>query len=201
MRNFGKSQQGFTLMEILISTLIFATTVTLMLDLFTQALRINRRVESLRQVAQGTRNFTETLTREIRNGRVSYGGLGSNCPVGNYQYDNNQTLVITTYTEEKLCFYLDSQTEELMVSKNINGNLVSESINPKNFRVKADTFRFVVRPTTDPNPGSSPYNGLQPSVTIFAVFEVKPNPSESAIVLPYQTTISTDVYDIPHYQP
>jgi prepilin-type N-terminal cleavage/methylation domain-containing protein len=201
MRINGKSQDGFTLMEILISTVIFASTVTLMLGLFTSALRINRRVESLRQVAQGTRNFTETLTREIRNGRVNYGGMGSSCPSGNYQYDNNQTLVITTYAEEKLCFFLNTTTEELMVSKSINGNTITESINPKNFKIKSNTFRFVVRPITDPNPGVTPYNGIQPQVTIFAVFEVKLNNAEAPVLLPYQTTISTDVYDIPHYQP
>lgn len=197
-KNNLPTQSGFTLMEIVVSTAIFASTVTLMLGLFNSALKINRRVESLRQVAQGTRNFTETLTREIRNGRVDYSGAGF-CNSFNYGSSNNQGLAIVNHAGEKLCFYLDTTTSELMVSKSVNGSTVTESINPQNFRINTSTFEFVVRPTDNPDTGSAPYIGIQPQVTIFAQFQVQLSTNE-LITLPYQTTISTDVYDIPHFQ-
>lgn len=194
-------QSGFTLMEILVATTIFAGTVLLMLGLFTQALQINRRVQGLRQVAQGTRNFTEALTREIRNGRVAYAGGDLSCSA-DYEADDNQSLLITTQSAETLCFRLmqTGNNGELRVSKKKNVSIIEESINPPGFNIKPGTFRFIVRPTRNPDTGSVPYNGIQPSVTILAEFEVRVNPNEPPVTLPYQTTISTDVYDIPHYQ-
>ncbi len=199
MKSLRKNQKGFTLMEIVVATTIFAGTVTLMLGLLTSALRINRRVEGLRQVAQGSRNFTEMLTREIRNGRIDYSTF-SNCNPNNYISPSNQTLAISTFAEEKICFYLDPTNQELMMSKVVNGSLLTSSINPQNFKIKPDSFRFIVRPKTNPDTGSAPYNGVQPIVTIYAVFETKLNETELPTQLPYQTSIATDVYDIPHEQ-
>ena len=188
-------------MEIVVATAIFAGTVTLMLDLFTSALRINRRVQGLRQVAQGTRNFTDTLTREIRNGRVDYNSFNNNCLSNNYSSTANQGLGLINFAGEEICFYYvntTQQPQQLILSKRVGSSIIQETINPSNFRIKPDTFRFIVRPTRDP--AAAPYDGIQPMVTIFAEFEVTINSKEPPVLIPYQTTISTDVYDIPHQQ-
>jgi prepilin-type N-terminal cleavage/methylation domain-containing protein len=67
-----QAQQGFTLMEIVVSTTIFAVVLTMTLAIFNYALKINRRTEALRQTTQGMRNFTEFLVKEIRNGKIEY---------------------------------------------------------------------------------------------------------------------------------
>lgn len=64
---------GFTLMEIIVSTTIFAFVVTALLSMFNYTLKINRRSEALRQATQGMRNFVEYLVKEIRNGEIDYG--------------------------------------------------------------------------------------------------------------------------------
>jgi prepilin-type N-terminal cleavage/methylation domain-containing protein len=67
-----KSGAGFTLMEIMVATVIFALVAVSLLSLFNFVLKINRRGEALRQAAQDSQNFVEYLVKEIRNGQVDY---------------------------------------------------------------------------------------------------------------------------------
>lgn len=189
-----QSQAGFTLMEIVVSTAIFAVVVSAMLVLFTNTLNINRRVQATRQVSQGTRNFTEMVAREIRNGRVDYASDNANCNSSKYTFDDNQSLAIINKAGERLCFYISASDSSLMVSK----GAVTEKVNPPHFYIKPSTFHFIIRPKTDPSPGSSGTNpGIQPFVTILAEFYYQGNAGENPLLIPYQTSISTDIYDIP----
>ncbi len=185
--------QGFTLMEIVVSTTIFAVTVTLMLSLFNYTLKINRRVQSLRQISQGTRNFTEVLAREIRNGQIDYSSVLPGC-TNNYGSATNSSLGLITKDGDRQCFSISGT--DLVLNKSVSGNTFTENVNPTNFRVKSGSMHFIVRPTTDPY--AAVYPGIQPFVTITAVFEVQLSPNDPIISIPYQTTISTDVYDVPH---
>lgn len=189
-------QQGFTLMEIVVATMIFASTVTLMLGLFNYTLKINRRVQGLRQVSQGTRNFTESLAREIRNGQIDYSARDGNCDAGNYASTDNKSLGVINSAGEHVCFYYRKEDQSLYISKSSPNTSINEPINPVHFTIDNDSFHFYVRPVT--NPKDQPYSGVQPFVSVTAVFSVQLNSGEPILTIPYQTTISTDVYDIPH---
>lgn len=67
------TSSGFTLMEIIVATTIFAFVTVALLSMFNYTLKINRRSEALRQATQGMRNFVEYLVKEIRNGEIDYG--------------------------------------------------------------------------------------------------------------------------------
>lgn len=189
-----KQQTGFTLMEIVVATTIFATSVTLMLTLFNYTLKINRRVQGLRQIAQGTRNFTETLAREIRNGQIDYHSSLAGCN-NDYTSATNSSLGIINQSGDRLCFSISGTN--LNLTKSSSGTTYqAEAVNPANFRVKTGSMHFVVRPTSDPY--TTPYPGVQPFVSVTAVFEVQLSANDPVISIPYQTTISTDVYDVPH---
>lgn len=195
------SQSGFTLMEIIVATAIFVTVVSSVLVLFDYVLKINRRVQGVRQVAQGSRNFTEVLAREIRNGRVDYTSSSSNCDYRNYATSENKSLAITTFNGAQVCLYLDPEAPgQLKVDRrDLTGTVTTESINPPNFTINPDSFRFIVRPTTYPDiavPGSN--KGVQPMVTILAEFKVFAGTNDEQVI-PYQTTISSDVYDVPPF--
>ena len=185
-------QSGFTLMEIVVATLIFATTLTLMLSLFVYTLRVNRRVESLRQVSQGTRNFMEFFIKEVRNGQIDYHSVEPACSAAKYSGSQNQAIAIINSTGEKDCFYL-SGTNFFIIRKG-----VTEQLNPSNFTIDQNSFRFIISPTIDPAPPTPPYPSIQPSVTISAKFIVRLGPGDPPAEIPYQTTISTDNYAIPH---
>lgn len=186
------NQSGFTLMEIVVATMIFATTVTLMLSLFVYTLKINRKVDSLRQVSQGTRNFMEFFIKEVRNGQIDYHSTESACAPANYLSKLNQSVAIVNSNGEKDCFYL-SGTNFFIIRKG-----VTEQLNPPNFTIESGSFAFIVSPNVDPAPSTPPYPSVQPSVTMAGKFIVKLGPGESPAEIPYQTTISTDNYAIPH---
>lgn len=206
MRNFQSTKHnkssGFTLIEIIVATAIFVTVITVILALFNYVLQINRRVQAIRQVAQGSRAFTEILSREIRNGRIDYSQTTGNCNASNYTNFVNQSLAIITADGTQSCIYLVDGASQgypgygyLYIERRNQGGVVSqELVNPPNFSIDPTTFRFMVRPTT--NPFATPAPGVQPTVSIMAQFIIFPGQPDEQII-PYQTSISSDVYNIP----
>lgn len=189
-------------MEIMVSTAIFVGVLTLMLVLFNFTLRINRKVEALRQVSQATRNFTEFLVREIRNGTLDYSGtIDPACPTS-YNTSTNTSLALVNRTGDRQCFFLvtNAQGTNLWVTKrSINGTSTTEQVNPNGVRIDPAFFRIFVRPTSSPQVSSGgSYPGVQPFVTLIMRLSVQLSGGEQAEVIPYQTTVSTDVYTIPH---
>lgn len=193
------SYSGFTLIEVLVSTAIFVTVVSAMLAMFNYTLQINRRVQALREVVQGTRTFAETLTREIRNGRIDYSSWTPECDVGNYKADMNQSLALVSKTGEKLCFYFNKDGQMYLKQQTPNGEISAPIFNSTKFSILKPTFSFIVSPKTDPEEMSDPDTGdypkMQPYVTVVGEFML--DDGKTITTIPYQTTISSDVYDIP----
>lgn len=122
----SKNQQGFTLIEIVVATTVFAIVFVALLSLFNYVLKINRRSEALRQASQGARNFVELLVKEVRNGQVDYfvnnGSSLDNNPsppfagnipcqpplsVGSQTYYNKDNKIAIFNTDNvQECFYL-----------------------------------------------------------------------------------------------
>ncbi len=205
LMNMNRNQQGFTLMEVLVATAIFVLVVSGMLTLFTQTLKINRRVQSVRELVQGTRAFTETISREVRNGRIDYQSWDTDpdCNATNYALRENKSLAILRNNGDKICFYLDEGGDFYMKKKIPSGTTRELVFSADRFRIIPGSFRFNVYPSQDPNPdcgavcSDGSYPEVQPFVTIVAQFELDNSPSEPTSIINYQTTISTDVYDIP----
>jgi len=178
-------------MEIVVATTIFVTSVTIMMVLFNYTLQINRRVDALRQSAQGTRNFAEFLVREIRNGKIDYVTTYSTCQPS-YGSAQNNAIAIVNRAGEPECFYASGTN--LYIEK----SGTTSQINPANLTINSSTFRFIVRPSTNAHPANPPYPGIQPFVTILAQFNTTVAGVSQPVIIPYQTTVSPDIYDIPH---
>lgn len=231
-------QKGFTLMEIMVATVIFAIIFSSMLSLFNYVLKINRRTEAIRQASQDARDFVEFLVKEVRNGQIDYfttggqyntAGVGTSpCtpvnpgqqekPSDNSTYalqDNKLGLFNTDNVEE--CFYFGKSdgtyidaggTPSSTFATSTGGTLVMQKIgitgaqilNPPNSRL--DQLMFLVRPMCDPYtlapcrsyPAGFP--NVQPSVVIMIKFTVT-LPTGETVPLYYQTTVSSNKYDIP----
>lgn len=212
------SQSGFTLMEIVVATSIFAVTITMILTLFNYTLRIQRRTEALRQVSQTMRNVGEFLAKEVRNGQVDYNikdgqivqtAVGT-CPTATLSganagrtYNPSGTQItdrfgIINLEGERECIAYDSVNQKLTITKE---NVGTEDLTPPN--VDITLARFYVRPSKDPytdlpTAGSS-LVAVQPTVTIMLKGQVT-LPTGEVRVMSYQTSVSTSAYNIPNKQ-
>jgi prepilin-type N-terminal cleavage/methylation domain-containing protein len=213
-----KNSSGFTLMEIVVATAIFAVVVTAMMALFNYTLKINRRTEALRQATQGMRNFVEYIVKIVRNGQIDYGvnpdhsslasSIGS-CPrptsVGNntYAQKENTLGLYDDSSLERLCLYLGNSSGTYVGAGVYAGQtLVLEKaggfkqiLNPPNFSV--ENLIFYIRPRKDPYVTTGGLARVQPFVSIVMKVVAK-LPTGEIQPIYYQTTISSDKYDIPN---
>lgn len=75
-----------------------------------------------------------------------------------------------------------------------NGVTGLHAINPKNMRI--DNLSFIIRPLKDPYTATGGYAKKQPLVSIFIKATVQLQTGEQVPVI-YQTTVSSNKYDIP----
>lgn len=219
---YPKRQKGFTLVEIMVATVLFVVVVVALLSLFNYILRINRRSEALRQASQGMRDFVEYLVKQVRNGQINYGYADpggtqpsslpapcSNIVAADYtvapgygtalnKADNKLGLLDTDNNE--ICLYYASAGTTYIGSAIFTGgtNLVLAKGSSPLQILNASNFKinkamFLVQPTKDPySPGNS--KG-QPFVTIIINFQAV-LPTGEQVPIYYQTTVSTSKYDI-----
>jgi prepilin-type N-terminal cleavage/methylation domain-containing protein len=233
--NKNKKQDGFTLMEITVSTAIFAIIMVSLLSLFNYVLKINRRTEALRQASQGMRSFVEYLVKEIRNGQVDYyvsngnvldSRISASSPCGapgslgadTYGLQENKLGIINT-DSIKECFYFAKADGSYVDTVGANASTFSapagsaytmamqkagvtgaQIINPPNLRL--DKLKFLVRPTCNPYSSncssySNSYPKIQPFVTILVKFTAA-LPTGEQVPIYYQTSVSSNQYDIPN---
>src|SRR3989338_4655423 len=104
------NQKGFTLIEALVSTAIFALVVTSVLGVYMTTLQLDTRTKSQRLVLQNTRYIMEFLAKEIRNGSIDYTGT-----------NNSTRLSLVNQLNEAEVVSLDSTNPSkpnLVLSKN-----------------------------------------------------------------------------------
>ncbi len=221
--NKADYRAGFTLMEIIVATAIFAIVSVAMLSLFNTTLKINRKSEALRQATQGVRNFTEFLIKTIRNGQIDYSIDTANflvknpvspCPkpdpIVGYAHDGSNTynsketrLGIVTPEGERWCLFLGDSNGNWVSSGFVGQTLVlkteaglSQILNPPYYQV--ENLMFIIRPQEDPYYDNT--GGLirtQPAISLFMKVVAK-LPSGDTFPIYYQTSVSSDKYDIPN---
>ena len=225
-----KSGAGFTLVEIVVATGIFAIVAVAMMALFNYTLKINRRAEALRQATQGIRNFTEYIVKIVRNGKIDYGVrpdlTGVNTSIGpctgpqpsglgneTYEEKDNRLGLYSEDGSERLCLYLGNTAGAYVGSGIYNGKTLvlqkgasfNQILNPPYFEI--ENLMFLIRPLEDPYydppappppcPGSCTPEGRQPFVSII-IKAIAKLPTGEVQPIYYQTTISSDKYDIPN---
>jgi len=220
---FVSAGKGFTLMEIVVATTIFAIVVSALMSLFNQTLKINRKSEALRQATQGMRSFVEFLVKEVRNGQINYfivnGSVipSPSSPIGpcvspgfldtpTYSEKENKLGIIGSTGEEECVYFGDELGNPLPLGTfkapaGSNYTLVLERssgikkiINPSNFRI--ESLMFLIRPIKDPYTSNGGLSEVQPFVNIDIKF-VAELPTGEKVPIYYQTTVSTNKYDIP----
>lgn len=142
-------QQGFTLIEAVVSTAVFAFVVSSILGVYMSTVQLDRKTRAERAVAQNARFIMEYLAKEVRNGSIRYAGYAGGVADG--------TLKITNQANQNISFYL-SGTDLKIDKAGAISNLNSDS-------VKVNSLSFRVAPTQNPYTPAKTFNE-QPRVTV-----------------------------------
>ena len=170
-------QQGFTLIEAVVASALFAFVVTSMLGIYTSTLKLDARTRAERAVNENGRFIMEFFAKEVTNGHIDY---------ASYQGG------LATTTNEIYLINQGLESEHIYLSGN---NLVLTKIagttNLNSSTVRVTRAQFLVSPAGDPFTPAKTYNE-QPHVTV--ILQLTANyGAKDAIALNLQSTFS-DLY-------
>lgn len=206
------NQAGFTLVEAIVATGVFATMVAAIIGIYLSAVKINRKTDMSRTLSESARFISEFLSKEIKNGDIDFNSgitpctppLRSSDPKGHY-------ISLINVDGDSFCIYTgrDDGIADSPPTPSSPGNLGTNLWMKKNTlsavrlhppNVSLASFIVYINPPYDPCPAPPACDPAlartEPSVTL--VFSLKTNTAIQEIVsAPVQTTISIPRYDFP----
>ncbi len=193
MRALSKNQNGFTLIEAIVATALFAITVSSIVGIYVSTLKINRRTDTIRTATETARFLSEFLSKEVRNGQIDYYGPWQSPCSGTLSAVASKLAIVNTDGDHE-CFYLGDSNgayntagPNLWLIKNSNP---AAKVNGSNVAIPA--FNVYLSPTINPYASGS---SVEPSVSILGTVKANPDPADN-ISIPFETTISIPAYDI-----
>lgn len=182
MNRSSTNQKGFTLIEAIVSTTVFAFLVSSVLGVYIATTRLDARTRAQRAVTQNARYILEYMAKEVRNGTISYTSYPSNTTVG------RTDLYVTNQEGFLERIYYDG-TQNIVLDKSGVG-----TTNLNSTGVRVTRAEFLVSPTVDPLTPAKLSN-LQPTVTV--ILNISANYGgrpEDIVNLPLQTTFTARNY-------
>lgn len=188
-------QKGFTLIEAIVATSIFAFAMVSIIGVYLSTVRINRRTDLIRTASENVRFITEYISKEIRNGQLNYfGPANSPCTLPPFSSSSN-FLSLVNIDGDRLCFYLGNSAGLLSATGPnlwlIKNNYSAVKINSTN--VSITSLIFYVSPTANPYSASLK---IQPRVSVLGSLKANSSALDN-VVMPIQTSVSIPVYDLP----
>lgn len=170
------TNRGFTLIEAVVATTVFAVAMTSMVGVYVSVQRLNSQSSSLQALQQNARFINEDLTKTINNGQIDYARYGS-VP---------QPFATDLYLRDKdqVQIRIYRSGNDLMVDKAGVGTawLTGREVRVLNFQV-------YIWPATNPFPGGTEH----PTVTLYLDMENNLNRRDRTR-LKFQTTMATREY-------
>lgn len=159
MSKFLSKQKGFTLIEAVVATAVFAFIITAILGVYIAISQLDTKTRAQRAVAQNARYITEFIAKEVRNGKIDYASYPSQSA-----HTIESDLYIINQAGEQERFRLNGQNIQLIKAAGTS-NLNSSS-------VKVNKFRVLVAPNTNPFTTTRPPTvNEQPRATIILELE------------------------------
>jgi len=172
--NFPQKQKGFTLIEAIVATALFAFAMVSIINVYLSTVRINRRTELISTASQNVRYISEYLSKEIRNGLINYTGPASSpCTLPPFSSPSN------TFSMINLDLWL------------IKNSFSAVKVNTSD--VQITSLNFYVQPTSDPYLSSLK---TQPRVSVIGSLKAISGPQDN-VTMPIETSISLPLYDLP----
>lgn len=149
-----RDKNGFTLMEAIVATAVFAFVVSSVLGVYLSVIQLDAKTRSQRAVTQNARFVTEYIAKEIRNSTIDYAAYA-----GGTAANTDTEIFFMNQANEATHIYLNG--ENLVLQKPQG----TTNLNADNVRITK--FKILVSPTTDPfTTVQPPPVNLQPSATL-----------------------------------
>jgi prepilin-type N-terminal cleavage/methylation domain-containing protein len=173
-----KSQKGFTLIEAIVATAVFAFVVSSAVGVYLSVIKLDRKTRAQRAVTQNARFILDFLAKEVSNGRIYYAGYPGGVA--------NSTLSVQNQANEIEYFFI-SGTNIIMQKGSSTTNLNSAG-------VRVTGLQFLVDPVQDPYTESKVTN-TQPHATVILELTSNYGSNPADIIrLNLQTTLSSRTY-------
>jgi prepilin-type N-terminal cleavage/methylation domain-containing protein len=191
------NNSGFTLVEMVIATSIFAILAVLISGIFLQMTEVQRQTANYQRLQNDGRYILEKLAKEIRAREIDY-PLSSNANSGlNFQKDEygEQASVCYASSTGSLKYFV-SERDRNISTGDISNVCSSEGSDLNAKDIEVSYVDFYVTPTTEElwaDPAS--FNSQQPRVTMVLKLRNRGLSSGKAQELFLQTTISSKVYN------
>lgn len=187
LRQQSGRTDGFTLIEAVTSTAVFAFFIASLLGVYLSTLRLDSRTRAQRAVSDNARFIMEFLAKEVRNGRIDY-----NAPAcgGNVATQTQLCLINQDGESERIsaantAALITGNGTDLVLEKDTG----SSSLNSASVRITK--LKFLVAPAIDPLTPAKAANE-QPRVTV--VMEIKAFGSREPVKINVQSTFSENYY-------
>ncbi|MEK7452623.1 MAG: prepilin-type N-terminal cleavage/methylation domain-containing protein [Patescibacteria group bacterium] len=170
-RKFIKEKNGYTLIELMLAISIFSIAVSICVNMFINAIKLQRSAIAVQNVSDNGRYIMEIIAREIRTGKVNSFILNGTDDLSFQSNSPNRA-------GNTLKFYLSLSGDQLMFDDNTADALEALSVTATN-NVVVTFLRFEIQNSTK-----------QPRITIFLNVQSKNPPVDSQDEIYLQTTIS-----------
>ncbi|MDP3993973.1 MAG: prepilin-type N-terminal cleavage/methylation domain-containing protein [Candidatus Doudnabacteria bacterium] len=172
--------QGFTLIEAVVATSLFAIAMTSIVGIYLSVQRLNQTSAAMQALQQNGRFILEDLTKTIRNGQIDYARYPSQTVPQPYTgelylIDNDGSFI-----------RIFRQGDELRIDK---GGGVTSAFSGR--EVKVLDFRVYIWPSRNPFGGGGAQE--QPTATVFLNLQANIGPRITTRI-PFQTTVATRQY-------
>jgi len=193
MKIYMTGAKGFTLVEILIVTLLFAIASTILSQTFVSFNKLQRRVANAATLAQDMRFATEMLVREARNKSVNFSAYGVD------EAASSTVLHLTSSAgTEDIAIQSGATCADLSgaqcLAMSIDGGVTWNPITSTHVNVRR--FGVYIRPTVSPfSPVSGSYpNNIQPVVTFLLDMNYLGTNTSDTVTLVSQTSVDSRMY-------
>ncbi len=205
--NVKACEQGFTLIEILVSTAIFIIVISALATSLSYVIKLQRRTNALRTANDNVRYITDFFSKEIRNGTPTFNTSAAVLPGCGYyagfpdSYTQNWFQLVNVSGDNE-CIFLSANGitanttgPGIWITKQPSGSasvLPAQQLNTGTAQITSLTFTIASQSSSS----VSYSNDQQPYVIIKGTVVANTDP-QNIVTIPFESSISILDYGLP----
>jgi len=181
------NQQGFTMIEILVTMAIFVSAVSSLSAIFLYSNQSQRKTQAIQQTQSDSRFAMEVIAQQVRKGSIDYASTQYGGTIASNPQD---VLVLRDTADNQVWFRRNEVGGRGVIEMSENGTLWVELTPPD---LSITLLKFYISPSADPFI-ASPATNQQPMVTIVMTSSNISIEGEGLPSVSTQTTVTSRQY-------